>query len=121
MKYTFLFLFLLNVSSFSTLKDQTTHQCVSKEEILCTNDSLICPPGYIDGCRTEETDHHKCVLKHDGPTCNVPMALNCPENFHDGCESNTTDTHECVPSKGYSCEDVIPYSCPMGFQDTCTK
>lgn len=121
MKYTFIFLFLLNVSSFSVLEDQTTHQCVSREEVLCSEEMLLCPAGYIDGCLTEETTHHKCVLKNDGPSCEVPMKLSCPENFHDGCDTNQTDTHECVPSKGYSCEDIIPHSCPMGFQDACDK
>jgi hypothetical protein len=121
MKYTIIFLFLLNLSSFSTLKDQTTHQCVSRAEVICSDNMLLCPSGYIDGCLTEETEHHQCVRKNDGPSCDIPMQLSCPENFHDGCESNQTITHECVPSKGYSCEDILPFSCPMGFQDACNK
>jgi hypothetical protein len=119
MKHTFIFLFLLNMSSFTTLDENTSHICLPVEEVACTGEPILCPAGYIDGCLTEETSVHTCVLRYDGPSCEVPMKLNCPANFQDGCETNQTDTHECVPEKGGSCSEGKRFSCPVNFKDAC--
>jgi hypothetical protein len=118
-KYSLIFLFLLNVSSFSFLDEGLSHLCVPSKEIQCTTRALLCPPGYIDGCLTNESDYHQCLLKDEGPSCLIPMDLKCPTNFQDGCSLGQTDTHECVPVKGPSCEKKLRYSCPMGFEDAC--
>jgi hypothetical protein len=120
-KYFISLLFLLNLSSFSSLKNHISHQCVSKESLYCSDNYFLCPPGYIDGCLAGETDYHKCVLKHEGPSCEMAINLKCPENFHDGCESNSTQTHECIPQKGLACDEILPYFCPIGFEDACSK
>jgi hypothetical protein len=119
MRTTFIFLFLLNVSSFTFMKDGLSHQCLPKQTSTCTKRALLCPPGYIDGCLSGETTEHQCVLNYDGPSCQVPMDLNCPKNFQDGCLTNQTDSHECIPKKGPSCEKEMKFSCPMNFKDAC--
>lgn len=93
--------------------------CIPVQEVQCTERTLLCPSGYIDGCLTGESENHQCVLRTDGPSCDIPMNLSCPKNFQDGCLVNQTDTHECVPKKGPSCENDLKFSCPVGFQDTC--
>lgn len=119
MNHSLLFLPLLLFSSHSFLKEGLSHQCRPMREVACTNKALLCPPGYIDGCLSNETDHHKCVLKHDGPSCEIDMDLKCPVNFQDGCHTGQTETHVCVPVKGPSCEDPYEFNCPMAFEDSC--
>lgn len=119
MKPTIIFLFLLNLSSFSYLKEDLSHLCKPVVVEQCSDEILLCPAGYIDGCLSGETDQHQCVLKEEGPLCEVPMNLHCPKNFQDGCLVNQTDTHECVPKKGPSCAEESKFTCPIGFQDAC--
>jgi hypothetical protein len=74
-------------ASMSPVPDEYTkrHECVPSEEISCIMDSpFACPPGYIDGCLTNETRHHKCLIKETGPSCKLEMNLRCPDNFEDG-------------------------------------
>jgi hypothetical protein len=120
----FLGMFIFLITSMSPLPEEfvLTHQCVPEKEISCVVDtSFVCPPGYIDGCVTEETKKHECVLINEGPSCEVSMDLKCPENFEDGCLSGETDHHLCVPAQGQLCTENIDYSCPSGFVDSCLQ
>src|SRR5690606_11919513 len=96
-------LFLFLTTSMSPLPEENykVHECVPKKEISCVVDAyFICPPGYIDGCVTNETKKHQCVPLNEGPSCDLEMNINCPENFEDGCLSGSTRVHMCVPSRG---------------------
>lgn len=80
--------------------------------------ALICGEGYIDGCLTQQTRTHRCVLKAEGASCAEEVQILCPDGFRDGCELNTTTRHQCVPVAGPSCEERGP-DCPEGFRDDC--
>lgn len=120
----FLGMFLFLTTSMSPLPEELiySHQCVPRAEISCVVDtSFICPPGYIDGCITNETRKHECIPLGDGPSCEIDMAINCPKNFEDGCLSGDTDIHLCIPKKGPLCTENLKFSCPSGFEDSCLK
>lgn len=120
----FLGLFVFLTTSMSPLPEEMvqTHQCIAKREISCIVDTqFICPPGYIDGCITNETRKHECLPLDDGPSCEFQMDLNCPANFQDGCVTGESLTHMCVPVKGPLCTENLKFSCPSGFVDSCTK
>jgi hypothetical protein len=121
MNHSLFFLPLLLFSSHAFLKEGLSHQCRPISDVACSERALVCPPGYIDGCLSEETDNHECVLKNDGPSCELVMKLECPVNFQDGCRTGQTETHECVPVKGPSCEQAYQFSCPMAFEDSCSS
>lgn len=120
----FLGMFLFLTTSMSPLPEELihSHQCVPRADISCVVDtSFICPPGYIDGCITNETRKHECIPLGDGPSCEIDMAINCPKNFEDGCLSGDTDIHLCIPKKGPLCTENLKFSCPSGFEDSCLK
>ncbi|MFP5387547.1 MAG: hypothetical protein ACLGHN_15840, partial [Bacteriovoracia bacterium] len=75
--------------------------------------------GYLDGCLTNETRHHKCIVKETGPSCELEMNLRCPDNFEDGCLSGKSDIHVCLPVNGPLCNKAPQYTCPSGFVDAC--
>lgn len=97
------------------------HQCLPQESVSCVVDlSLVCPPGYLDGCINEESRTHRCVPVNDGPLCSIPLKMACPENFIDGCDTGESDTHLCVPVKKDLCrvsQEML--QCPSGFEDAC--
>lgn len=96
------------------------HECRPKNEMSCIVEiSLVCPPGYYDGCLSGETKNHQCVLSDVGPGCDLDMNLGCPENFEDGCLTGQTNIHTCVPSRGALCTHESILSCPSGFEDSC--
>lgn len=120
----FLGLFVFLTTSMSPLPEEfvQSHQCVPKKEISCVVDtSYVCPPGYIDGCVTNETRQHECIPMNEGPSCEIEMKLNCPQNFEDGCLTGESDIHTCVPVVGPLCTENLRYSCPVGFEDSCLQ
>jgi hypothetical protein len=119
-----LLLFVLLSSSMTQVPEEfvSRHQCVPRTDVSCVVDSYyICPPGYLDGCLTGETKHHKCVLQDEGPACELEITLNCPENFQDGCQTGETRTHTCVPVMGELCVASSALNCPIGFEDSCLQ
>lgn len=122
MKY-FLGLFVFLTTSMAPVPDQFVdrHVCKAESSVSCiVETSLVCPPGYYDGCLSGETKNHQCLLSEEGPSCDMEMSLNCPENFEDGCLSGETTVHTCVPKSGELCSSAIEsLSCPSGFEDSC--
>lgn len=117
-------LFVFLSTSMSPLPEEfvQTHQCVPQKEISCVVDTnFVCPPGYMDGCITNETSTHECLPVQEGPSCDLEISLKCPANFEDGCKSGETDVHMCIPSKGSLCTENLRYSCPSGFVDSCLQ
>lgn len=97
-----------------------SHRCVPKVGVSCVVDiRYSCPPGYFDGCITNETEVHLCLPDENGPSCDLNMNLQCPLNFEDGCLSGESDTHLCLPQKGSLCTEGSEFSCPAGFEDPC--
>ena len=98
------------------------HQCVPKVEVSCVVDlPLVCPPGYLDGCISQESPTHQCRPIMEGPDCDLQLGLNCPANFIDGCVTHETDIHFCVPIRGGRCTKEKLFSCPSGFEDSCAQ
>lgn len=117
-------MFVFLSTSMSPLPEEfvEVHQCEPKAELSCVVDtSFVCPPGYIDGCVTNETRTHECIPMNDGPSCELDIAINCPENFQDGCLTGETEQHLCVPVRGSLCKEGKTLSCPSGFVDSCSK
>jgi hypothetical protein len=120
----FLGLFVFLTTSMSPLPEEfvLSHQCAPVQEISCVVDTdYVCPPGYIDGCVTNETRKHECIPSQDEPSCDEKINLVCPKNFKDGCLTGESDTHLCLPSKGRLCTENLNYSCPSGFVDSCLQ
>lgn len=98
------------------------HSCVPQKKISCIVDSYFpCPPGYYDGCVTNETSNHHCIPVSDGHSCAVKMNLRCPTNFQDGCLDDSTDYHLCIPISGKLCINKTRFNCPSGFEDSCNQ
>lgn len=118
-------IFLILSISMSPVPEQMTdhHQCVSSGEISCIVDTpYVCPPGYIDGCISNETRTHQCLPDENlAPTCDLEISINCPDNFEDGCLTGDTDYHLCVPRKGPLCGQGKTLTCPSGFDDSCLR
>ncbi len=98
------------------------HQCVPKAEVSCIVDlPFVCPPGYLDGCVSQNGHHHQCLPLEEGPGCDLQLALNCPPSFIDGCVTQETDIHLCVPIRGGRRTKGKFFSCPSGFEDSCAQ
>lgn len=112
---------LLLLSSMAFAKPGGHHYCrPDSTNISCRLElALVCGDGYIDGCLTQETRVHRCVLKDEGESCATEIQILCPEGFRDGCEINRTSRHQCVPVKGEKCEEDHNFMCPEGFNDDC--
>lgn len=111
-------------TSMTTVPEEyvARHECAPVAEVSCLYDTpLVCPPGYLDGCITGESAQHTCLLKQEGPSCNLEIQLNCPQNFQDGCLSGETKVHTCVPVRGELCQAGEELTCPAGFEDSCVK
>jgi hypothetical protein len=121
MKIIFLLSIILSTSMTSVPEQFVkTHQCASLIGPSCVVDLRFpCPPGYFDGCITNETDQHMCIPSDYGPSCRLDMSLNCPEHFQDACLTGESDYHLCMPKKGRLCGEESLYSCPAGFEDPC--
>ena len=117
-------LFAILTASMTPLPEDMveSHQCIPQKKISCVVETpFVCPPGYLDGCITNQTRKHECLPLDDGPSCGLQIQLKCPKNFEDGCRSGATDYHLCIPSKGKLCSHNLKYSCPVGFVDFCVK
>jgi len=121
MKIIFIISFILSTSMTSVPEQFVkTHQCNPRIGPSCVVDMRFsCPPGYLDGCITNETDQHICIPSNNGPSCGLDLSLNCPEHFEDGCLTGESDYHLCVPKRGQLCKDQNQFSCPAGFEDPC--
>lgn len=114
------FLVLVLVLSTGAFAKPGRHFCrPSTTDIPCQLElALVCGEGYIDGCLTQQTDTHRCILKNEGESCSTDLEILCPEHFRDGCELGRTTRHQCVPVSGPSCA-VESFDCPEGFTDSC--
>ena len=98
------------------------HSCIPQSEISCiVENTMVCPPGYLDGCISGETITHECIIHDTGPSCDIPLKLNCPVNFKDACMTEELETHQCVPVEGQLCTQQEKISCPSGFVDSCRQ
>ena len=83
------FVGLIFFSSFVFAKPGPgNHYCrPSSTTISCRLElALVCGDGYIDGCLTQQTRFHRCVLKNEGISCSQDVAILCADGFRDGCE-----------------------------------
>ncbi len=112
---------LLLLSSMAYARPGAHHYCrPDSTSISCRLELvLLCGDGYIDGCLTQETKVHRCVLKNEGAPCSEEVEILCTDGFRDACEMSSTSRHQCVPVKGVKCEDDYYFMCPEGFSDDC--
>jgi hypothetical protein len=112
---------LLGLHLQARADDARLHYCQPDEtNISCRLElALVCGGDYIDGCLTQATQVHKCVLRNEGASCDTPVQILCIQGFRDGCEIGRSTRHQCVPVNGPHCKSGEEWSCPEGFSDRC--